>query len=167
MPRTILPALVLLALVAPVSASAQPAGAPPPATGLTASASLAGGGELGLDSGKAGVLELEAAVGWELESAGLRPELAATIGLEPDGHVGLRPGVRWTIPGFPVQLRGALDASNSRRSTLHWRWLLVGVAGEIRFTSLLGLYAEIDTGAPLASDAGLPLLLRGGVSFRF
>lgn len=160
-------ALALLVLLAPAAGAAQPAGAPPPATGLTASASLAGGGELGLDSGKSGVLELEGAVGWEIESAGLRPELAVAIGLEPDGHVALRPGVRWSIPGFPVQLRGALDASNSRRSGLHWRWLLVGAAYELRFTSLLGLYAEIDTGAPLASDAGLPLLLRGGASFRF
>jgi hypothetical protein len=167
MSRLPISALALCALLAPLAGVAQPAGAPPPSTGLTASASLAGGGELGLKSGKAGVLELEAALGWELESAGLRPELAATIGLEPDGHVALRPGVRWTLPGFPIQLRGALDASNSRRSTLHWRWLLVGAAGEIRFTSLLALYAEIDTGAPLASDAGLPLLLRGGASFRF
>jgi hypothetical protein len=167
MSRLPISALALVALLAPLAGVAQPAGAPPPSTGLTASASLAGGGELGLKSGKAGVLELEAALGWELESAGLRPELAAAIGLEPDGHVALRPGVRWTLPGFPIQLRGALDASNSRRSTLHWRWLLVGAAGEIRFTSLLALYAEIDTGAPLASDAGLPLLLRGGASFRF
>jgi hypothetical protein len=167
MSRLPISALALFALLAPLAGVAQPAGAPPPSTGLTASASLAGGGELGLKSGKAGVLELEAALGWELESAGLRPELAAAIGLEPDGHVALRPGVRWTLPGFPIQLRGALDASNSRRSTLHWRWLLVGAAGEIRFTSLLALYAEIDTGAPLASDAGLPLLLRGGASFRF
>jgi hypothetical protein len=167
MSRASIHAIAALALLAPLAGAAQPAGAPPPSSGLTASASLAGGGELGLKSGKGGVLELEAAVGFELESVGLRPELAAALGLEPDGHVALRPGVRWTIPGFPIQLRGALDASNSRRSSLHWRWLLIGAAGELRFTSLLGLYAEIDTGAPLASGAGLPLLLRGGASFRF
>jgi hypothetical protein len=43
----------------------------------------------------------------------------------------------------------------------------VGVAGEVRWTSLLGLYAEVDTGAPLSSRAGLPLLVRAGASFRF
>jgi opacity protein-like surface antigen len=158
----------VLAALLPAAALAEDASAPQPTTtGLTASVSLGGGGELGLDSGKAGVLEIEAAVGWEFESVGLRPELAATIGIEPDGHAALRPGVRWTLPGLPVQLRAALDASNSRRSGLHWRWLLVGAAAEIRMTSVLGLFGEIDTGAPLSSSAGLPLLLRGGASFRF
>ncbi len=158
----------VLAALLPAAALADDGSAPQPmSTGLTASVSLGGGGELGLDSGKAGVLELEAAVGWELESVGLRPELAAALGIEPDGHVAIRPGVRWTIPGFPVQLRGALDASNSRRSGLHWRWFLVGAAAEVRFTNVLGLFAEVDAGVPLASSAGLPLLLRGGASFRF
>jgi hypothetical protein len=158
-------ATALLALAPLAAAAAEPG--PPTPTGLTASASLAGGGELGLDSGKAGVLELEAAVGWEFESIGLRPEFALALGAQPDGHVALRPGVRWSLPGFPIQLRAALDASNSRRSSLHWRWLLIGAAGEIRFTSVLGLFAEIDTGAPIAADSGLPLLVRAGASFRF
>jgi hypothetical protein len=136
-------------------------------TGLTASVSLGGGGELGLSEGKAGVVELEAAVGYELTSVGLRPELGATFGLAPDTHVALRPGIRWTIPEFPIQLRVALDLSNARDHGLHWRWLLVGAAYEVRLTSLFGLFGEIDTGAPLGSSAGLPLLLRGGASFRF
>jgi hypothetical protein len=135
--------------------------------GLTAGASLGGGGELGLSSGKAGVLELEVAVGWELPSLGLRPELAAALGVAPDGHVALRPGLRWSLPAFPLQLRVALDASNARSGGLDWRWLLLGAAGELRVTGLLGFFAEIDTGAPLAEDAGLPLLVRGGASFRF
>ena len=106
-------------------------------------------------------------VGWELESVGLRPELAVAFGAAPDGNVAFRPGVRWTIPSFPIQLRAAFDVSNARNTGLRWRWLLVGAAAEIRFTSLLGLYGEIDTGAPLGSESGLPLLVRGGVSFRF
>lgn len=166
--RRLLPvALLALAPLGGRGAEPEPAGPPPVSSGLTLSASLGGGGELGLSKGKAGVLELEAAVGWEIESVGIRPEMAAALGLAPDGHVALRPGLRWSIPGFPIQLRGAFDASNSRRSGLHWRWLLIGAAGEIRFTGLLGLFGEIDTGAPLASGAGLPLLVRAGASFRF
>jgi hypothetical protein len=165
--RRLATALLALAPLAGTAAEPAPPGPPPVTGGLTASASLGGGAELGLDSGKAGVLELEAAVGWEIESVGLRPEISAALGLEPDGHVALRPGVRWNIPGFPIQLRAAFDASNSRGSGLHWRWLLIGAAGEIRFTNLLGIFGEIDTGAKLASGAGLPLLVRAGASFRF
>ncbi len=168
MPRTIPLALAaaLLSLSAAPSSAQEPAPAPV-STGLTATVSMGGGGELGLDSGKAGVLEVEAAVGYEMTSIGLRPELALAFGLAPDANVALRPGVRWTIPEFPIQLRAALDLSNARDSGLRWRWLLVGAAGELRLTSLFGLYGEIDTGAPLNSKAGLPLLLRAGASFRF
>ncbi len=158
---------ILLAALAPLAGAAQQPAPDGPPTGLTASISLGGGGELGLDSGKAGVVELEAAVGWEFEAVGLRPELAVALGIAPDSHLALRPGVRWTIPGFPIQLRAALDGSNARDTDFHWRWLLFGAAAEIRFTSLLGLYGEVDTGAPLHSDAGLPLLVRAGASFRF
>ena len=159
-------AAVLLA-AAPLAARAQEAAAPAP-TGLTATFSLGGGGELGLDHGKAGVFELEGTVGYEAPGLLVRPELGAAIGLAPDGHVAIRPGVRVLLPGLPIQLRAAVDASNSRdASGLDWRWLLVGVAAEVRFTSLLGLYAEVDTGAKLSSGAGLPLLVRAGASFRF
>jgi hypothetical protein len=165
--------LLLAAAVAlPLAGSAQegapagpPAGAP---TGLVATASFAGGGELGLEDGEeAGVLELEAAVGWELPGSGVRPELAAALGLAPDGHFALRPGVRFALPGFPIQLRVALDAASARDRDFGWRWLLVGAAAELRVTSLLGLYGEVDTGAKLTSDAGLPLLVRLGASLRF
>jgi hypothetical protein len=161
--------LVTLAAVLPIAAAAQehpgPAGSP---TGLTVTASLGGGGELGLQSGKAGVLELEGAVGYELSGGTIRPELAATLGLAPDSNVSLRPGVRFGLPNLPFQVRVALDASTSRHATgLDWRWFLVGVAGEVRLTSLLGIYGEVDTGAGLSSKAGLPLLLRVGASFRF
>jgi hypothetical protein len=112
------------------------------------------------------VLELEAAVGWEATDT-FRPELAVAFGLAPDSHVALRPGVRISLPGYPLQLRVALDAANARDRDFGWRWLLVGVAAEVRFTSMLGLYAEVDAGAKLRSHAGLPLLVRAGASFRF
>lgn len=164
-----LPLVAALLALCPAAALAQEprgvtGGAP---TGLVASVSFGGGGELGLDSGKAGVVELETVLGWELEAVGLRPELGVALGAAPDSHLALRPGVRWTIPGFPIQLRAAIDASNARAGGLRWRWLLLGAAAELRFTSLLGLFAEVDTGAPLGSEAGLPLLVRGGASFRF
>jgi hypothetical protein len=161
-----------LALALPLAGLAQedtPAGesAAGP-TGLAATVSLGGGGELGLDDENAeeGVLELEATIGWEASQA-VRPELAVAFGLAPDSHVALRPGVRVSLPGYPLQLRVALDAANARGRDFGWRWLLVGAAVEVRFTSLLGLYAEVDTGAKLSSDAGLPLLVRAGASFRF
>jgi hypothetical protein len=175
--------LALLAVLLPLAARAQPpSGAPAPAappaqegslggapTGLTATASLAAGGELGLESGsgKEGLFELELAVGYEIADVGLRPELAAAFGLAPDSNVAIRPGVRFELPGLPVQLRAALDASTSRGGDLHWRWLLLGAAAELRLTGLFGLYGEIDTGVKLSSRAGLPLLVRIGSSFRF
>ncbi len=64
---------ILLAALAPLAGAAQQPAPDGPPTGLTASISLGGGGELGLDSGKAGVVELEAAVGWEFEAVGLTP----------------------------------------------------------------------------------------------
>jgi hypothetical protein len=159
--------LAALAAVLPLAGAAQESGPGAPPTGVTVLTSLGGGGELGLDKGKAGVFELEGIVGYDLEGGLVRPELGATLGLSPDTHVALRPGVRVTLPGLPIQLRAALDASNSRDATgLDWRWLLIGVAGEVRWTSLLGFYAEIDTGARLSSRAGLPLLIRVGASFR-
>lgn len=161
-------ALSLLVAV-PVAGLAQegaPGGAP---AGLTATFSLGGGGELGLDEGEgdAGILELEAALGFELGSSGLRPELAAVFGVSPDTHVALRPGVRLTLPSYPIQLRVAFDAANARDRDFEWRWFLVGAAAELRFTSLLGLFAEVDTGFKLSSGGGVPLLVRAGASFRF
>ncbi|HEX9240965.1 MAG TPA: hypothetical protein VF875_00850 [Anaeromyxobacter sp.] len=169
--------LALLAVLLPLAARAEaPAPATPPAqegalggapTGLTAGASLAAGGELGLDSGRAGVFELELAVGYDIGDLGLRPELAAAFGLAPDSNVAIRPGLRFELPALPVQLRAALDASTSRGGDLHWRWLLLGAAAELRLTGLFGLFAEVDTGVKLSSRAGLPLLVRTGASFRF
>jgi hypothetical protein len=160
--------LVTLAAVLPLAVHAQeggPAGAP---TGLTVTASLGAGGELGLQKGKAGVFELEGAVGYEFSNGMVRPELAIALGVAPDDNVAIRPGVRVALPNLPISLRASLDASTSRgASGLDWRWLLLGVAAEVRWTSLLGLFVEVDTGFPLSSSSGLPLLLRAGTSFRF
>jgi len=156
-------ALALLAL--PALARAEPSGGEP--SGLTLDASLGGGGEMGLSHGKPGVLEIEAVVGYAFREQGLRPELALALGMAPDTNVGIRPGLRWSVPESPFQLRGALDAANARSSGWHWRWLLVGVAGELRVTSLFGFFGEVDTGVPLSSRFGVPLLLRAGASFRF
>ena len=164
MHRSLLAALGALAL-APSLVAAQAPLAPAP-TGFSLTASFGGGGEVGLDHGQAGVLEVEGTAGYELGDSGFRPEVGLAFGLDPDTHVAIRPGVRWSIPAVPVQVRGALDASNSREGGLHWRWLLVGLATEMRLTGLLGLYAEVDSGAPLSSDHGVPLLVRGGISLR-
>jgi hypothetical protein len=164
MHRSLLAALAVLGL-APSLAAAQAPLEPSP-TGLSLTASLGGGGEVGLDHGKAGIFEVEGTAGYELGPSGFRPEVGLAFGLDPDTHFAVRPGVRWTIPAVPVQVRAALDASNSREGGLHWRWLLVGLAAEMRLTGLLGLYAEVDSGAPLSSDHGVPLLVRGGISLR-
>jgi hypothetical protein len=134
--------------------------------GLVFNGSLAAGGELGLDVADTGVVELELAGGYDFVDVGLRPELAIAFGFQPDGNVALRPGVRWLLPGGPIQLRAALDVSNSR-GEWDWRWLLLGAAIELRVTGTFGLFAEVDSGFPLNRDAGVPLMARGGASFRF
>jgi hypothetical protein len=166
MPRLLALALssAALALAAQPTAAQEPSGQP---TAYTLSAALAGGSELGLEQGKPGVAELEVSIGLESQETGFRGELAGTVGFAPDSHVALRPGVRYRLPGMPLQLRAALDGSTSRDHGFRWRWILVGLAGELRVTSLMGLFAEVDTGAPLNVDAGLPLLFRAGASFRF
>ncbi len=141
-------------------------------TGLALGASLGGGVEAGLKSGSAGLLELELVAGWEVPSSTaqtaftLRPELAFALGLAPDVHVALRPGVRVSLPETPLWLRVAADWSNARGREPHWRWLLVGVAWEVRLTSALGLSLEADTGLPLSNATGMPLLLRAAATFR-
>jgi hypothetical protein len=164
-------ALVLAALcaAAPLRAGAQAAGAPGRSpSGLTASFSLAGGGELGLGEGEeAGIGEVELVAGWELADRGFSLELGLAGGFKPEGNVALRPGVRLDLRRLPLALRVAVDASTARGDGMTWRWLLVGLAAEVRFTSQLGLYAEVDSGAPLGSDHGVPLLARAGASFRF
>lgn len=160
------PALALaLALLLPAVAAAQSS----EPVGLTASLSIAGGAELGLPdgAGSAGLGELEGAIGYEFESIGLRPELGVVLGLAPGTDLAFRPGVRLSLPGVPVQFRAAFDASTARVPGMRWRWLLLGVSYELRFTDVLALFGEVDSGAPLNSQAGLPLLFRAGATFRF
>jgi len=175
------PTLLLLAacvaLALPVQALGQaaepaaPSAASAPST-LVLGGSLAGGAELGLASGKAGLFEMELLAGWDIpgSAAGtglvIRPELALALGAAPDGHVALRPGVRVAIPTTPLWLRGAFDWSTARGKGPTWRWALVGAAWEIRMTSFLGFDFEVDTGVPVSGRAGLPLLLRAGATFR-
>ncbi|HSN92439.1 MAG TPA: hypothetical protein VLS93_14500 [Anaeromyxobacteraceae bacterium] len=143
----------------PAAAAAEPGR-------LTVTGGLGAGGELGLDTGEAGVVEVEAAVGWEFQPSRIRPELSVAIGFQPDGHVAFRPGIRWTLPGLPIQLRAAVDAANSR-GDMRWRWVLVGAAVELRVTDAFGLFAAFDTGVPLSAESGVPVLGRAGGSFRF
>jgi len=161
-----------LALAFPAAVRAQPFESPAPGA-LVVSAGLGGGVEAGLDAGKAGLLEAELIVGWDLPGSAARtgfvwrPELGLALGLAPDLHVALRPGLRLSVPGTPLWLRAAADWSNARGEDPHWRWILVGVAWEVRMTSVLGFYAEADTGVKLARSAGLPILIRAGATFRF
>lgn len=152
-----------LALCAGV-ARAQPA-APAP-SGLVLAASMAAGGETGMSTGKAGLLELELAVGWEHEPTRLRPELAVALSFAPDSSFALRPGLVAGLAQVPVWLRAALDFSTSRGDGLHARWLLFGGAWELRLNTLLALDLGLDFGIPLAGTAGVPIMLRGGGTFR-
>ena len=160
-----------LVLAAHAAAQDQPAATASP-SGLALAASLAGGAEAGLDAGPAGLLELELLAGWEFPATAartgltIRPELAFALGSAPDTHLALRPGVRLSVPETPLWLRLAGDWSNARGKDPRWRWVLVGVAWEVRVTGVLGLSFEADTGIPVSGSAGLPLLVRAGATFR-
>ena len=158
--------LALAALAGAPLGAAQESGRAPSGTVLTAS--IAAGPEPGADESRVDgkvVTELEVAAGHEWERIGLRAELAGAVGLQPDGHVALRPGLRLRLPAI-AQLRVALDASNARNESFSWRYALVGVFAEVRLTGAFGLFAELDVGVPLRGSAGFPLLLRGGASAR-
>jgi hypothetical protein len=163
--RTLLaPAFAATSLA--LALAGAPALAEPASGGLVVTGDFGVGGELGLDAHeKATVVELEVNAGWEFAGTGVRPELGVALGFEPDTSFALRPGLRWTLPDIPIQLRAALDWSNSR-GDFHWRWLLLGAAVEVRLTDVFGLFAGVDSGVPLSNVAGVPLLVRGGASFR-
>lgn len=154
------PLLLALALaVAPSVARSQEA--PGPVVGL----SLAGGGELGLASRfSKGVGELALLGGWELGAYGLRPELSFALGVQPDRNVAVRPGLSWSPGEYPFRVRVAFDASNARDRGLHWRWLLLGAAYEVRLTGRLSLDAGVDVGSFLGNDIGVPVLFRVGAT---
>jgi hypothetical protein len=159
-----------LVLATPAAAQVLPAAASPAPTDLAAS--LAGGAEAGLERGRSGLLELELLAGWEIPATAarigltIRPELALALGTAPDTNVAVRPGVRLSIPETPLWMRVAGDWSNARGKDPRWRWVLVGVAWEVRLTAFLGLAFELDTGLPVSGSAGLPLVLRAGATFR-
>lgn len=169
------PLLIIAALAFSAGAArAQPAGPPPAAaaaspstpSGLAVSASLAAGGETGMSKGKAGLLELEVAAGWEHEPTWLRPELAIAVAVAPETSIAIRPGLRAGLGEVPVWLRAAIDFSTARDHGLHARWLLFGAAWELRVNTLLSFDLGLDFGVPLSSSAGVPLMLRGGGTFR-
>jgi hypothetical protein len=164
--RPIALSLAMLALLCPVSGSAEtakPDPAPRGQLGLVVTADVGGGGTLGGDAPH-GLFEGEVGVGYDV-ALGLRPELTLLVGVAPSGHVGLRPGLHYAFPDLPLYVRGALDWSTllSHRS---WRWLLAGVGAELRLTDVMGGFAEVDLGLPLGRDIGLGVLVRAGVSFR-
>jgi len=161
--------LALLALALPCAALAHApetpsAGGAP--LGLVVTADLGGGGSLGggSDYTPRGLFEAEVGAGYELP-LGFRPELALVLGLAPDVHVAIRPGLHYAFPDLPFYGRAALDWSTVR-GTGSWRWLLVGGGAEVRLTDVLGGFAEADLGFPLAGGVGLGVLVRAGVSFR-
>jgi hypothetical protein len=158
-------ACVLAASLAAPARAQETSQAP---SGLVLGASMAAGGEMGLSQGQAGLLELELLAGWEHAQTRLQVELGAAVGFGPSASFALRPGLRYGLEGLPVALRAALDFSNARSDSnaLHARWLLLGAAWELRFTSLFSLSVGIDSGVPLSGTAGVPFLLRVGGTFR-
>lgn len=159
--RPLLAAALLAAVCAPASAQDRRRGESRPSSGFTASADLGGGGDL---SGPTGVFEVELVGGYAL-GKGWALELGLVLGMAPGNYFGLRPGVHWAI-SQPFYLRGALDVAGPNGS-LDWRWLLLGGGVELRVTDVVGGFLEADTGIPLSSAFGLPLLARGGVFFSF
>lgn len=123
---------------------------------------LGGGGDL---YGPTGVFEAEIAGGYAL-GKGWAVELGLVLGMAPGNYFGFRPGVHWAIPETPFYARGAVDVAGPSGS-LDWRWILLGGGVEWRFTDVVGGFVEADTGFPLSSGFGVPLLVRGGVFFSF
>lgn len=125
--------------------------------GFSASAGIGGGGVVAGSS----LFELEVVGGLHV-GFGFSPELGLALGIEPVAHVAVRPGLHYAIPETPFYARLAFDAG-SPEGSLRWRWLMLGAGGELRFTDVLGGYAELDTGVPIGSGAGVPLLVRAGL----
>jgi len=130
-------------------------------------ATLGGGGAAGGSdryATRGGLLEAELGAGLELPR-GLRPEIAATLWLAPETHLGLRPALRYAFDGYPFFVRGGLDfASPGGEWTL--RWLYAAAGGELRITHSFGVGGEFGAGVPLAGGVGFGLFLRAGVTFR-
>lgn len=135
-------------------------------SGLVLTLDAGGGTALGAGSHytPSGRGEFELTGGFELPYE-IRPEVALVIGVAPNGHVGVRPGVHVGLPETPLYVRAALDWSDLSGSG-RWNWLLGGLGGELRLTGALGAFAEADLGIPIRSDVGLGVLVRAGISVR-
>jgi hypothetical protein len=163
-----LPFLLAAALSAPAAAAQELPAQPGAPLGVVVSVDVGGGGIVGGGTTytPSGLFEGEVGVGYELP-VGLRPELGLVLGLAPRSHFAIRPGLHYDLPDLPFYARGALDWSTSRGGGGGgWRWLLLGGGGALRLTDVLGAFAEADLGLPLASAAGLGVLVRAGVAFR-
>ena len=154
-------ALVAALLCAPAAAEERRHAEARRPSGFTVSVDLGGGGDL---SGPTGVFEAEIVGGFAL-GKGWALELGLVLGMAPGNYFGLRPGVHWAL-SEPFYLRAAFDVAGPNGS-LDWRWLLLGGGVELRITDVVGGFLEADTGFPLSSAFGVPLLARGGVFFSF
>jgi len=167
MARQILPvaAAVLLALPGGARPTDPPSGTGP--VGFIVSADIGGGGQPGAGSAysPSGVFEFEAGVAYEV-FFGIAPQLSMVLGMSPGAYFAIRPGLEWFIPETPFFLRAAFDAS-TQIGYLEWRWLLLGAGLAIKITDVLGFMVEGDSGFPLASGVGVPLLIRAGAFARF
>ncbi len=135
--------------------------------GLIVSADLGGGGQLGTGSAydPPGIFELEVGVAYET-FFGIAPQLSMVLGMAPGASFAIRPGLEWFLPETPFYLRAAVDAS-TQVGYLAWRWMLLGGGAAIRVNDVLGFLVEGDSGFPLSSGAGVPLIVRAGAFARF
>jgi hypothetical protein len=135
--------------------------------GLVFTVDLGGGGQVGTGSAydPPGIFELEAGVSYEV-FLGIAPQLTMVLGMAPGASFAIRPGLQWFVPETPFYLRAAFDAS-TQVGYLAWRWMLLGGGAAIRITGVLGFLVEADSGFPLSSGAGVPLLVRAGAFARF
>lgn len=165
--RTILGVLAVALLAGPVAAVAADPSSPSRPVGLVVSADLGGGGQLGTGSAydPPGIFEMEIGVSYEV-FLGLAPQMSLVLGMAPGASFAVRPGLVWYIPETPFYLRAAFDAS-TQIGYMAWRWLLLGGGAAIRVTDVLGFMVEGDSGVPLSSGAGVPLLIRAGAFARF
>ena len=164
------PVLGALAAMFLVLAGAARAADPPSDSrpvGLIVSADLGGGGQLGTGSAydPPGIFELEVGVAYEV-FFGIAPQVSMALGMAPGASFAIRPGIEWFIPESPFYLRAAFDAS-TQVGYLAWRWLLLGGGAAIRITDVLGFMVEGNSGFPLSSGAGVPLIVRAGAFARF
>jgi hypothetical protein len=139
-----------------------------PPLGVSLTLSLAGGGAAGTGSRYANsrIVEVEATAGYALLDGLLRPELGVLVATYPHGYVGLRPGLRAFLPDTPLFGRAAVDLADPS-GVLRFRWILLGAGAELRLNDLLGVFGELDAGAPLRHQMGFPVLARGGLTARF